>query len=89
MQINTQGLGHHLKPGGGLKVKLQLGLYRSEWPVPPQYAMVRSRLGLQLRMVSGSMALLQPGSVLMSVAPDTIESHIDARGLGYHLRPCW
>lgn len=86
---NTQGLGHHLKPGGGLKGMLQLGPYRSELPVPPQCAMVRSRLGLQLRMVSGSMVLLQPGSVLMFVAPDTIEGHVDARGLGYHLGPYW
>lgn len=31
------------------------------------------------------MALLQPGSVLMSKAPVSSEGHVDAQGLGHHL----
>lgn len=35
--------------------------------------------------MSGSVALLQPGCVLMSVAPATSEGHVTAWGLGCHL----
>ena len=35
----------------------------------------------------GSMALLQPGSALISVTPNTTEGHANTQGLGHHLRP--
>lgn len=40
---------------------------------------------LLLRAMSGSVVLLQPRSVLISVAPVTITGHEDAGGLGCHL----
>lgn len=43
----------------------------------------------QLRGLSDSTALLQPGSVLMSMSPDTVEGLANARGLGCHLGPYW
>lgn len=63
------------------------GPYRSEWPALPQGTMVMSGPRLQLRNMSGSVALLHPGFMLMSVIPDTTEDHIDARSLGGHLGP--
>ena len=38
---------------------------------------------------SGSMALLQIGSVLMSMTPVAVEGHADSTGLGHNLCPCW
>lgn len=51
--------------------------------------MVTSRLGLQLRAMPGFVDLLWPESVLISVAPDTIEGYADNRYLGHHLGLCW
>lgn len=51
--------------------------------------MVTSGSGLQLRAVSGSVALLQPQSVLMLVTPVAVEGHVDSRGLGLYLGSCW
>lgn len=42
---------------------------------------------LLLRPMSGTMTLPQPGSMLMSIPPDTIEGHENAKALGYHLGP--
>lgn len=50
---------------------------RSERPVLPLIAMATSGSELQLPARSGSMVLLQLGSVLMSEAPVTIERHAD------------
>lgn len=44
--------------------------------------MVKSRPGLQPRTMSGSVALLQPGSVLKSDVPFTIKVHTVVSGLG-------
>lgn len=55
---------------------LTLGSCRSEWTVVLPDAVVMSGPELQLRAMSGSIALLQPGSVLMSKV--TIEDHVDA-----------
>lgn len=52
-------------------------------------AMVLSWSELLQRAISGFMALRQPGSVLTSVAPETIEANVDAKGLGHRLWPCW
>ena len=68
---------------------LQLGPCRSEWPKLLPNVMVTSGAELQLRAMSGSMALLQPVSVLMSTASDTIKGHADVRDLDCHLGPCW
>lgn len=40
--------------------------------------MVTSRPGLLLVTMSGSVVLQQPGSVLLSIAPDTMEGQVDA-----------
>lgn len=37
---------------------------------------------------SGSVALLQLGSVLMLVTCVTAKGHVDAWDLDYHLKPC-
>lgn len=42
---------------------------------------------LVLRAMSAFMVLLQLGSVLISVAPDTTKDHVDVSGLGCYLRP--
>ena len=47
--------------------------YISGWPGLPLRTMGTSGPELQLRAMSGSIALLQPGSVLMSIAPDDWE----------------
>lgn len=39
--------------------------------------------------MSRSMALLKPGSVLMSVTHVAIKGHTDSSGLGHHLGPYW
>lgn len=64
---------------------LQTGPCRSEWPSLLPNAMVTCGPELRLRAMSESMALLQPGSVLMSKAPVTIDGHTDGQGL----EPCW
>lgn len=43
---------------------------------------------LQLRDMSGSMALSLPRSVLMSLVHNTAEGNAAAGGLEWHLRPC-
>lgn len=39
--------------------------------------------------MSGSVALSQPSSVLMSMTAVTIGGHVDAWSLDNHLGPCW
>lgn len=58
--------------------KLTLGSCRSEWTVVLPDAVVMCGPELQLRAMSGSIALLQPGSVLMSKISVTVEDHVDA-----------
>lgn len=43
---------------------------------------------MQLGAVSGFLVLPQLGSVLIFVAPVTIEGHADSWGLDHHLGPC-
>lgn len=38
---------------------------------------------------SRSVALPLSGSVLLSVASDTIKGHANLKGLGHYLGPCW
>lgn len=49
----------------------------------PPGPMVLSRPGLQEGDISGSIILLKPGSVLISMAPDIIKGRVDAQGLGH------
>lgn len=42
-----------------------------------------------LRAMSGPMDPAEPESVLMPAAPDTVESHANARGQSHHRGPCW
>ena len=64
---------------------MQLRPCKSEWPALLPKAVVTPRPELQMSAISESVALLQPGSVLMSSARVTIEGHAHAQGLG----PCW
>lgn len=57
---------------------------RSEWPALLHKVMVMSVPELQLRDMLGYVALLHLGSVLMSNAPVTIESHVVNKDQG----PC-
>ena len=52
---------------------LLLRPYISRWPGLSLRTMVMSGTELQLRAMSGSIALHQPGYVLMSIAPDDWE----------------
>lgn len=54
---------------------------RSECPV--HEVMVMSGPELQLKAMSGSVGLLQPGSALISNVPATIEGHADTRDRGH------
>lgn len=47
--------------------------------------MVLSRPGLLLRAMSESMSLLQPVSMLMSMAHGATKGHVDVHGLGHNL----
>ena len=47
-----------------------------------------SRLGLSLRAMPGSVAIPQPGSVLMSIAHVAMEDISDVHGVGCHLTSC-
>lgn len=49
-----------------------------DMPALPPDLMVTSGPELQLNAISGFVALLQPGSVLRSGVPITIEGHMDA-----------
>lgn len=42
-----------------------------------------------IRVMSGYVAILQLGKILISVAYDTTEGYADAKELDCHLRPCW
>lgn len=55
----------------------------------PPGAMVSFGPGLLLKTISEFMALFHPGSVLVSMAPETIKNNADARGMGFHLGQCW
>lgn len=54
---NTYGMGHHLRPCWCLRLKLQLGPNRYEWPGLPQGAMVIPRPRLWQRAMCRSVAL--------------------------------
>lgn len=51
--------------------------------------MLTSEPWLWHRAMSVSIVLLQPRSVLVSVAPDTTKGHVNVVDLGSHLRLCW
>lgn len=70
---------------------MHLGPYRSKWHKLLSNALVASRPGLQLGAMSVTMALLLPGSVLMSVSccHEGHEGHEDSWGLGNHLGLRW
>ena len=56
---------------------------RSEWPALLLNVLVTSRPELQLRVMSGSIILMQPGSVLVSKAPITIKGLADPESEGH------
>lgn len=57
------------------------GPWWSKWPAPSSGAMESSGPGLLPWAMSNYVTLLQPGSVLMSEAPDNIKGRVDARDL--------
>lgn len=75
------GSGLHLRPGRGLKVKLQLGYM----PTCVAYTTTQWHLSQTaaeyLVWVHGPTAV---GSVTVSMTSDTTEGHTDARGLGFN-----
>lgn len=85
--VDGQDLGHNLLPYRYLRAMLLLGPGRSGWPVLSSVAMVLSKQVLLPRALSGYMALPQPRSVLMSLAPETVEDCADAQDLGHNLWP--
>lgn len=60
-----------------------------EWPALPLEAIVMPVSVLPLRAMSGSVVLLQPESVLMTMAHATTKGHVGVRGLLCSLWPCW
>lgn len=63
----AQGLIGYLAPCCCSGAIMHLEPYRSKWHILLLDAMVTSGLGLQLGLISGSLTLLQPGTVLMFV----------------------
>lgn len=61
--VDAPGQVSHLKPHLWLRDMLHPGPFGSEWLLPD--AVVMSELKLQLRAMSGSVTLMQPGSVLI------------------------
>lgn len=55
--------------------------------VPPE-TMAMPWPGLLLRVMSGSIVLVQLGMVLMSMAQVTNKVHVNVPGLDCHLKPC-
>lgn len=78
LQYVAWGLGCHLRPRGYVRIVMQPGPYRSEWPWVSRSAMMISRSKLQLKVMSVSMFLPQPRSVLMSVGLDAVKEHANA-----------
>lgn len=84
----------HQGPCWYLRFMLLLGPYWSEWPTMLHRVMVSSRPHL-LRPMSGFLVLLQPWSMLVSVAPLTTkvhvvsEAHTDLSGLYCCPEPWW
>lgn len=91
--VDIHGSWYHQRtfkyPGGDVRVMLLLWPYRTEWPALSQGTMVMSGFRLQLRNMAGSMVLLQPGFMLISVTPDIIDDFVNARSLGCYLGPRW
>lgn len=67
--VVPQGLIGHLGPYWSPGTMMHLSPYRSKWHTLLSNALVTSRPGLQLGAMSVTMALLPPGSALMSVFP--------------------
>lgn len=53
------------------------------------WTMVKSKPGLMLRTMSGSLVLPRLGSVLISMVCVVMKDHTDVCGLGHNLWPCW
>lgn len=68
-----------------LRAMLLQELCQSEWSVLPPGARVISEPRRLPRTMSGSVALLQPGSVLKFVAHGNRKGHMDTQGLGCNL----
>lgn len=84
------GQSHHMWPGRCLRaVPLQRPSW-SDWPGLPPRVMESSGFELLLSTMSESAALPQPGSVLRSMIPVTmeVEGYEDAQSLGPLLMPC-
>lgn len=71
-----------LRPCWCPRVLLPQGPYTYEWLSLSAQAMVTSGPQLQPRAMSGSVALLQPGSVMISVAHVTTEGCVNAASTG-------
>lgn len=61
----------------------------SKEPVLPHNFMVTSGSILLPRAIYGSVALQQPGSVLISVTPVATNDYAEAYNLGQLMRPYW
>lgn len=88
-QTDTRVLGYNLWLCWCLRAMPSPMPCLSEWPTLSPGAMVLPGSGLLPKAEPSSMALLHPGSVLMSLSQVTTKGHIDARGLCYNLWPCW
>lgn len=73
--IDAWGLGCPLRPHWCLSTMLSLGPYTSNWPVMPPRAIVMSEPELWMKVIPGSVVLLQLESMLMSKASVTTGDH--------------
>lgn len=83
--VDAQSLSHPLSPCWCMRAMLPKGPCCSEWPVLPPEVMVTSEPRLQNWVLSGCVTLLQPESVLMTVAHVVIKGHKDSGDQGYNL----
>lgn len=81
----VSSLGQDLSSCWCLRVMLLVGTYRSGWPLLPSRAIVMSKPKLWLRARSGSVVLLQLGSVVMLMSHVATKGHTDVHNMGFPL----
>lgn len=81
--------GYHLGSSWCPRAALPWDICQPGWLAQPPGAMLTTWLRLLPRIMSVSMVLRRPGSVLMSLTHDATGSSADAWGLGCNLLLCW
>ena len=87
--VDALRLGCHLVTCWCLGFTLSLVLFLSGQSAMPTWDKITFGPGLLIRIMSGSVVLPQPESVLMSLSSVATKDHTDAHDLGLCLWPSW